>query len=214
MKHEIGKECPRHYKEGWPGMLGGFSHFEFTPGVPQALCLITTRKENGKANAAYHAWQCFTGSGKAYYIIVAGLTVNGHTYKSMRREGAFCVNFLGAQHHAACMKTIEVNGEENDELLDAGLTGEAAKEVSAPRVEEAFLSYECVFEKAHTLDGMDDTALVIGRVVHAAVREGFSTPASICAPDGFLMNIVGPIDPLTGENSQSCVASLKIEPQL
>ena len=211
MKHEIGAQKPEHFKEEWPGQYEFFSHFEFTAGVPQALCLITTKKENGKANACFHAWQCFAGDCAAYHAIVAGLSVQGHTYQNMLREKEFCINFLSAAHYDACIKTIEENGAESDELLAAGLTAEEAKTVSAPRVKEAFLTLECAFESAQDLSGKGIIALVVGRVTHAAAEDGFHATDRICSPEGFMFNVHSPKNPATGEGTLTAVASLKAE---
>jgi flavin reductase (DIM6/NTAB) family NADH-FMN oxidoreductase RutF len=211
MKHEIGAQKPEHFKEEWPGQYEFFSHFEFTAGVPQALCLITTKKENGKANACFHAWQCFAGDCAAYHAVVAGLSLNGHTYQNMLREKEFCINFLSAAHYDACIKTIGENGAESDELSDAGLTAEEAKTVSAPRVKEAFLTLECAFESAQDLSGKGMIALVVGRVLHASSEDGFHALDKICSPEGFMFNVHTPKNPATGEGSRTAVAVLKAE---
>ncbi|MCE5235282.1 MAG: flavin reductase [Clostridiaceae bacterium] len=211
MKHEIGAEKPAYLKEEWPGQYEFFSHFEFTAGVPQALCLITTLKENGKSNACFHAWQCFAGDGEAYHAVVAGLSLRGHTYQNILREKEFCINFLSAAQYDACIKTIEENGAENDELLSAGLTPEEGKTVKAPRVKEAFLTLECAFESAQDLSGKGIIGLVVGRVTHAAAENGFCAPDKLCSPEGFMFNVHAPKNPVTGEGSFTAVASLSAQ---
>lgn len=206
MKHEVGAALPAHFKETWPGQFSVFTHFEFTAGVPQALCLITTLKENGKANACFHAWQCFTGDN----AVIAGLNTGSHTYQNILREKEFCVNFLSAAHYDACMKTVEENGAENDELLDAGLTPEEAETVKAPRVKEAFLSMECRFTAAHLLSG-EKTMLLLGRIAHAAVEENFRAPEKLCSAEGFMYNVHEPIDPKEGKSAPTAVATLRAE---
>ncbi|HWS28586.1 MAG TPA: flavin reductase family protein [Clostridia bacterium] len=206
MKHEVSAALPAYFKETWPGQFSVFTHFEFTAGVPQALCLITTVKENGKPNACFHAWQCFTGD----TAVIAGLNFNSHTYQNILREKEFCVNFLSVKHYDACLKTVEVNSSDGDELAGAGLNAEKALDVKAPRVKEAFLSMECSFTAAHSLsDGK--TTLVIGRIVHAAVEEGFRSPEKICSPEGFMYNVHEPIDPKEGKSAPTTVATLRAE---
>lgn len=206
MKHEVSAAMPAHYKESWPGQLSVFTHFEFTAGVPQALCLITTLKENGKTNACFHAWQCFTGDN----AVIAGLSVNSHTYQNMLREKEFSVNFLSAKYYDACLRTIEADSPCGDELTDAGLTIEKSRAIKAPRVKEAFLSMECSFTAAHPLnDGK--TMLILGRIVHAAVEEGFRSVENICSSEGFMYNVHEPMDPVIGESAPSAVATLKVE---
>ena len=61
MKYEIGTQKPDNLKEYWPGQYDFFSHFEYVSGIPHALFLITTRKENGNANACFASWSCFSG---------------------------------------------------------------------------------------------------------------------------------------------------------
>jgi flavin reductase (DIM6/NTAB) family NADH-FMN oxidoreductase RutF len=206
MKHEVGSALPANFAETWPGQFSMFTHFEFAAGVPQALCLITTRKENGKTNACFHAWQCFTGEN----AVIAGLTVNSHTFQNILREKEFCVNFLSANHYDACLKTIEVDCPDGDELTDAGLHAEMAANVKAPRVKEAFLSMECSFTAAYPLsDGK--TMLILGRIVHAAVEEGFRSPEKICSSEGFMYFVHEPIDPKEGKSAPSAVATLQTE---
>ncbi len=208
MKHEIGTERPAALRESWPGQYDLFSHFEFVAGVPQPLFLITTRKANGAANACLHSWSSFSGDAGGFFAILGGLMPGGHTFRNILREGVFCVNFLGAEHLDACLRTVEHNGDDTDELAAAGLTAEPAQAVDAPRVAEAFLTLECRLERHLDLSGRGITELVIGRVMHAAVEEGRNTRQALCGPSGFLYNLHSPTDPATGHTEPDGVMAL------
>ncbi|MDR1706252.1 MAG: flavin reductase [Clostridiales bacterium] len=199
MKTEIGLERPAHFKEDWPGMYDVFSHFEYVAGVPQPLFLITTLKENGNVNACFQGWSAFSGDADGFYAVIPGCWTLSHTYKNILRDKEFCVNFMSAGYYGACKKTIEANGEDNDELEAAGLTAEASKTVRPPRVKEAFLSYECKLHSDIDLSGKGKTRLVIGRVTMAAIGD----------KKDYMYYINYRKDPVTGEGpSHGTVAAL------
>ncbi|MCC8022166.1 MAG: flavin reductase [Clostridiales bacterium] len=143
MKLELDTNLPELWKESWPGEFEVFSHLEYCCGVPGALFLITTRKENGRPNACYHGWSSFTGDGRAFHAILPHIGLGTHTYANILREREFCVNFLPPSLHEACMRTGAHNDVETDEIQAAGLTAQTARLIKAPRIAEAFLSYEC-----------------------------------------------------------------------
>lgn len=203
MKVEIGEKRPTHYKEYWPGMYELFSHYEYISNVPQPLFLITTLKENGKVNACFQSWSAFSGDAGGFFAIMTGLMRHTHTYKNISRDKEFCINFLSVDYYEACRKTIEENGEDTDELIAAGLTAEASSVVKPPRVAEAFLSFECKLQSDTDLSGKGISAMIIGRVVNAAVEGSHSEAAELCGEKGFMYYVHAPKNPVTGEGDEA-----------
>lgn len=181
MKIEMDNAYLQQLPEEWPGQYNGFSRLEAATGIPQVLYLLTTLKENGKVNACFHGWTAFAGDSGGYYAIVAELFAGGHTWANLQRDGEFCISFMRPAQYDACIATIRANEDiDGDELAAAGLTAEPAKVVRVPRVAEAFLSLECRMESALDPSGLNQSKVVIARVVHAAVEEGTHSP------DGFM----------------------------
>lgn len=209
MKIEIENKKPEYFKESWPGQYDIFSHYEFTSGVPSVLFMITTLKENGKPNACLHAWSTFSGDKGGFYAVMTGLMQCTHTYKNILRDKEFCINFLDPGYYDNCIKTIEQNNEEEDELAIGGFTPESAKVVKPPRIKEAFLTYECTLESCTDLSNSGINSMVIGKVQHAAMDENFNNVEAICREKSFMFNIHCPKDSKTGEGSQSAIATLK-----
>ncbi len=203
MKTEVGIERPAHFKEFWPGMYDVFSHYEYVSNVPQPLFLITTLKDNGKVNACFHSWSAFSGDAGGFYAVLTGLMKHTHTYKNVLRDKEFCVNFLSAAFYEACLKTIEANGEDNDELKAAGLTAEPSTFVKPPRVKEAFLSFECKLHSDMDLSGKGITAMLIGQVINAVVEGTHDNAAELCGEMGFIYNLHAPKNPATGDGEEA-----------
>ena len=74
-------------------------------------------KENGKPNACFHSWGCFGGD-EAGYCSVLVVLKTFHTYENILRSGEWCINFPSADQQGQCMKTIENNSMEKDEILE------------------------------------------------------------------------------------------------
>jgi|WetSurMetagenome_2_1015567.scaffolds.fasta_scaffold426430_1 flavin reductase (DIM6/NTAB) family NADH-FMN oxidoreductase RutF len=208
MKIEIGETRSNNFAEDWPGQYDIFSHLEFACGVPSVLFLITTLKESGKPNACLHAWSTFAGDSGGFFAVMPGLMQSTHTYRNILRDKEFCVNFLNPDYYERCIKTINQNGDDVDELVVGGFTAEAAKTVKPPRIAEAFLSYECTLESSSDLSGKGLNAMIIGRVRHAAVDESHSVN-EICSKNGFMFNVHSPKNPVTGKGNQSAIAQLQ-----
>jgi flavin reductase (DIM6/NTAB) family NADH-FMN oxidoreductase RutF len=209
MKTEIGRQKPGFLRETWPGQYNFFSYFEFLSGVPHALFLITTLKANGKPNLCFHGWSSFSGDGGGFFAIMPGLGMQTHTYRNIMRDKEFCVNFISSKYYDSCIRTINENGMDTDEMLAGGLTPEPSKTVRAPRIMEAFISLECKLVSATDLSGKGTTAMIIGEVQMAAVEQGCHKFYRICSQDGFVFNIHCPKDVCTGDGRKSAVSILK-----
>ena len=70
MKREISIERPSYLEAAWPGKYKLFSWLEYAANIPYPIFIITTLKENGKANACLHSWGCFGGDDGGYYSIL------------------------------------------------------------------------------------------------------------------------------------------------
>lgn len=209
MKVEINETKPAHFTESWPGQYRIFSHYECVCGVPSVMFLITTLKENGAYNACLHAWSTFAGDRGGFFAVMAGLMQDAHTYRNILRDREFCVNFLSADYYDNCIRTIEQNGDETDEIAAGGFTAEPARLIRSPRIREAFLVYECTLESYTDLSGEGISSTIIGRVRHAAVTEERKDVDAMCGERSFMFNIHSPKDPRTGEGERSAVAKLE-----
>lgn len=210
-KYEIGSVKPENWEPSWPGEFEGFSHFEFAAGIPQVICAITTRKANGLPNVCLHAWNAFSGPAGAFMCLLPGLCEYYHTVENLRREPAFCVNFLSRQHMAALHKTITENAPDVDELAVAGLHAEKAAKVAAPRIAEAFLTLECALESLGPCES-ESSLMAMGRVLHAAAAEGYMNGIDKrYGPEGFVFNIHAPRDAETGDRAPYGYGTLRVD---
>jgi flavin reductase (DIM6/NTAB) family NADH-FMN oxidoreductase RutF len=210
VKIEIGNMKPENFKDRWPGEFNIFSHFEMALGIPHALFMITTMKENGKSNACFQSWSSFTGDSGGYFVIT-NLCKHTHTYKNILRTKEFCVNFLSAEYYDACYKTIFNNAEDVDEIDVGGFTSEPAHLIKVPRIQEAFLSLECSFESGIDLSGKGISSLLIGKVILGAIDENFiNGSANKYGPDGFMFYLNELYNFSSGNQGERKVASLRV----
>jgi flavin reductase (DIM6/NTAB) family NADH-FMN oxidoreductase RutF len=210
MKIELGNAKPENFIERWPGEFKIFSHFEMALGIPHALFMITTVKENGKPNACFQSWSSFTGDSGGYFVIT-NLCTHTHTYKNILRTGEFCVNFLSAQYYDACYKTVFNNAEDDNEIEIGGFTAEPGSLIKVPRIKEAFLSLECAFESETDLSKKGISSLLIGKVLLAAMDENFINGSrNKYGPDGFMFYLNELDDFSSGNHGERKVASLNV----
>ncbi len=210
MKIEMGARRPVNFAQDWPGQYDIFSPFEYACGIPSVLHAVTTLKENGQPNVNFNFAGSFTGDGDGYFAILP-LYRHTHTYRNILRTGEFVVNFISKDFFDACIQTIQQNGDELDEFEAGGFRREPARTVEAPRMREAFLSLECTLEKELDLSGSGRAALVIGRVRHIAMEEGYAAGIDKkYDEEGFMLNIHAPKNLTTGEGKASAVAVCRI----
>ena len=212
MKIAINEQKQEHFRVSWEGQYEVFSHFEFVCGIPSALFAIGTYKKNGKPNVCFHAWSAFQGEGDGYYVILAGISKNCHTYKNVLRDKSFTVNFLSKDYYDALIKTIFHNKDEDNEFLAGGFTAGKAETVNAPVIEESFLTLECELAEARDLFLGSRTVLILGKAKRAVLEDSHAHGVDKkYGPEGFMFNIHSPIDLKTGEGEVSAVATMKIE---
>jgi flavin reductase (DIM6/NTAB) family NADH-FMN oxidoreductase RutF len=209
MKIELPDKLPENFKENWPGQYNVFSHYETLLGIPHTLFVITTLKENGLPNASYCGWSSFSGDGGGFYAIVPIMS-HTHTVKNILRDKQFVINFISYEHDPKCWETIKNNSEDADELAVAGFHVEKSTVVNAPRISEAFMSLECTLHSEQDLSGIGVTSLVIGRVCHAAVEEGFLNGVDKYGKDGFMLYLNDLLDFSKGNETTRRYASLNL----
>ena len=212
MKIEIGREFPDYFQPAYPEEFELFSHLETASAIPQALFAITTWKDNGLPNVCFHAWSCFYGDKAAFFAVLGGLYQHTHTYRNLQKRRGFCLNFLPLSAYDRLVETIHKNGDDTDEFAAGGFSPERARTVDAPYIAESFLVLECSFLEARDLSGAGVNALVTGRVERVPVEESYAAGREKrCGKEGFMLLVPGAQNLLTGEPTQSAIATLKVE---
>jgi len=90
------------------------------------------------------------------------------TLSNIAEMGEFVINIVSLPFSNEMYESSKTHPPEADEFDRAGLTPAPCKVVTAPRVEEAAVSMECLLERVLRF-GTDH--LVIGRIVRFHVRE-------------------------------------------
>jgi len=185
MKVEINNKIPTHFSEYWPAYYDIFSHYEETLGIPHALFLITTLKENGKPNICFGGWGSFWGDKGGFFALIPVMQ-KSHTYANILRDKEFCVNFINYSYRENCWNTIKNNDEELDEMTVGGFIEEKPSVVSVPRIAQAFMSLECTLESEQDISKAGVNSLIIGKVVHASVDIDYIDGLKKFDKDGFM----------------------------
>ena len=103
-------------------------------------------------------------------------------------------------------------GGVNYEFQAGDFTLTTAKTIHAPMIEEAFMNMECTLKSAEDLSGAGITAMVTGQVQHVWVDKEYARGyEKRYGKDGFMMLVPAPQDLVTGEPSQSAIATVDIE---
>ena len=129
----------------------------------------------------------------------------------LKKQKQMVINFPDKACIAKCMDTIANNGYDTDELSASGLHYRDGGKVKAPLVDECFLNLECetVWEK-ELFEGSNHVALCV-RVVNVWMDEAHYA-GSQCGrygETGYLYNVHAPLNPETGEESNTGYAVLK-----
>ena len=196
MKHSY-KDMPESMK----GTYGdysknfGFNWKEFVMGIPTPLFLVTSYKSNGQPNACMQSWASFTsaGEGDGYYAILSSVNKGGHLYQSLQEKKEAVLNFLSADLYDACMKTIQNNQFETDEITSSGLTVEKASWVDAPMVSECFMNLECKYMWEKEIVPGDGHVIICLEIIGGHVDEEYLTGRF--GDKGVLYNVHYPINP-------------------
>lgn len=190
----------------------GFDWKEFVCAIPSPLVTVTTYKPDGKTNATMQSWLTFTSDESGFYCIFGSVNKHKHMYATMKQRGAVVINFPTADNYMKCYATIWHNRMEDDEIQAAGLTAEKASAVDAPRIRECFLNLECEYQWEHELTPGSDQAVVCVKVVNVVMDERYfdDHQQGRYGETGYLYNVHSPTNPVTGEESEICIAALKL----
>lgn len=179
------------------GELYGFKAWqEHVAAVPSPLVAVTGYKANGMANLTMQSW-CGVHGDRVMFMSVER---DSHMYGVLRETGVAVVNFPTAETFNRCMRSIEHNGWDEDEISECGLTMEDGHLVDAPRIAECPLCLECELMWEHDAAEDSSDVTVCMRIVNIAVEpEGYSWP---------LYNLRSRTDPETGERAGPQVGAI------
>lgn len=189
----------------------GFSWINFITAIPSPIFVATSYKNNGQPNACLQSWSTFTGNEKAFYCILASVNKCGHFYQTVKETGDLVLNFPSADIYPKCLKTIENNNFEDDEITKSGLTVEKATIVNAPRIKECFLNLECqyLWEK-ECFEGSSDVVMCV-TVKNVCVEDSHldEEEKGRYGETGYIYHISRTVNPLKGRVERNCIATLK-----
>lgn len=203
---------PESFQEQWPGEFTSFSWQDFLTCIPSPLFLVTSYKDNGKANACLQSWSTFLGENGEFICLMGGVNKNGHLYRTLRDTGCCVLNFPSRDVFDRCAATIEHNGWEEDELAASGLTAEPAVSINAPRVAECFLNIECQLLWERELLQGSDHAVIALKATHIAMDADHSDESRLgrFGKTGYMYNVHSPRTPQTGEVTPDCFGALEL----
>lgn len=214
MKIELPLIPPKDVKEAWEGQYSVFSWYNFVINVPSTIFIVTTLKENGRANAQLNAWGMMIGSGKEPKFLLQVLN-NSDTYRLIKKNKEFVISYPSFSLHEKFMKTITHYEGEVDELIASGLNHEDSKIVQVPRVKECFASLECKLDWVQDVESeVKLNALIQGSIVNAAIDEAVLSDdmQESYIKRGFVCLLPEVINPITKVSlGNSGLASLDIE---
>lgn len=192
--------------------LYGFDWKEFVLAIPSPLVTVTTYKQDGKTNATMQSWLNFTSDENGFYCIFGGVNKHRHMYRTLKEREACVINFPAADHYMKCYATIWHNHDEDDEITAAGLTAEPATAVDAPRIRECFLNLECEYQWERELSPGSNQAVVCVKVMNVVMDERYFDDHQLgrYGDTGYLYNVHSPTNPVNGEESEICIAGLKL----
>ena len=194
----------QHYKEMPSSLQGTYAEFsrnfgfdwkEFIMGIPTPMFLVTTYKSNGQPNATMQSWATFTSAdhGNGYFAVLASVTKGGHLHQTLNEKKEAVINFMSSDKYEDCMKTIQNNQFEVDEISSSGLTVEKASWVDAPMVEECFMNLECKLIWEKEIVPGDDHAMLCLEVIGLHIDENHLPDRT--GESGILYNIHYQVNP-------------------
>ena len=203
---------PETVTEQWPGELNSFSWQDFVTAIPAPMLVVTGWKSNGRENACMQSWSTFVGDSGEFICLLGSVSKGGHMLQSLRETGCCVLNFPSKDMMNRCMKTIERNQLEADEITVAGLTAEPAKAVNAPRIAECFLNIECelLWEHEHFPDSRD--VVVALKAVHLCMDSAHYDEQQLgrYGKTGYVYNINSPRNPDTGKAEAEAFGALEL----
>jgi flavin reductase (DIM6/NTAB) family NADH-FMN oxidoreductase RutF len=199
-----GENMKYQYKEMPESMRGtygeysknfGFNWKEFVMGIPTPMFLVTTYKSNGQPNATMQSWAGFASAkhGGGYYAILSSVNKRGHLYQSLNDKKEAALNFMSSNLYEACMKTIQNNQFEADEITSSGLTVVKASWIKAPMIAECFMNLECKYMWEKEIVPGDDHVMICLEVVGGHIEKDYME--DMFGGKGILYNVHYPINP-------------------
>ncbi|MBE0451750.1 MAG: hypothetical protein IBX70_13010 [Clostridia bacterium] len=116
------------------------------------------------------------------------------------REKEWCINYPNQADYPQSFDTIEHNGVENDEIIDAGFHIEESQIVKTPRISECKINLECKLSWEKELFPNSNWVILGGEVVNVAMSEDVmvSVPEQRIEKLGLMYNIRSTINPVDG----------------
>nr|WP_317283020.1 flavin reductase family protein [uncultured Sellimonas sp.] len=199
--------CPKTIDES---KLYGFSWMEHVMAIPSPLVVVTSYKDNGMPNATMQSWVTFTGE-EGYYCIFSSVNKHGHMYSSIKSTKQCVINFPSKNEFLKCMRTIDNNGYDNDEIALSGLTVETASKVNAPKIKECFLNLECEYMWEKELKPEGNHVVMCVKIINICMDEEYynEQKKGRYGNTGYLYNIHSPKNPETGKTEETCVGIIQ-----
>lgn len=179
----------------------GFSWMDFVTAIPSPLFVVTSYKSNGMPNACLQSWATFSGNENGFYAILSNVNKAGHLHQSVKEKGEVVINFPSADIYPQCLKTIENNSFDADEVSLSGLTVEPACTVDAPRIKECFLSLEGRYLWEREIAEGNSSVLMCFEITNICMDDTHLDEAAQgrYGEAGYLYNIHYPVNPETFE---------------
>lgn len=134
--------------------------------APRPIAWISSLSADGTPNLAPYSFFTIACTDPA----ILSVTSIGHkdTWSNVEATGEFVVN-IGTESLMEVMNATSAPlGPEVDEFAKVGLTAAPSDVVSAPRVAEAPIAFECV---RHDVIDLGTSAMMLGRVVSVSVED-------------------------------------------
>ena len=206
MKKEF-KRCPETINKS---ELYGFSWIEYVLAIPSPLIVVTSYKDNGKPNATMQSWSTFV-SEDGFYCIFGSVNKNQHMYSSIKNSRHLVINFPSKDIYDKCLKSIENNGYNDDEITLSGLTVEEASTVNAPRIKECFLNLECEYVWEKEITPNNHNVVMCVKIVNVCMDEDYynADAKGRYGETGYLYNIHSPRNPETGKVEETYIGIIQ-----
>jgi len=161
------------YLEFDPAAVGRREVYRLLVGsvVPRPIGWASTVNANGVANLApfsFFTVVCVTPPMISLTVMRKPDGSEKHTVKNVRATGEFCFNAVTRPVWRQMVDSANGFPEGDSEFAETGLTPIPSVKVSAPRVKEASIHFECKLDQILEL-GPKRQALVIGEVVYIHV---------------------------------------------
>ena len=190
-----------------------FSWHYYLAAVPSPVFLVTSYKSNKTENAALQSWSTFTATGGEYICLLGSVSKSQHLYQTLKETKCCVLNFPSKDIYDKCLKTIDNNDFDKDEITASGLTAEKAVKVNAPRVKECFLNVECELLWEHELVPGGQTVTIALKAVQIAMDSDRYDESKLgrYGKTGYIYNVDSRQNPDTGEVYPECLGVLEIE---